>query len=118
MVRSAEKLFYKIGEISRICEIEPHVLRYWESEFNLLSPVKNRAGQRVYRDRDLQIIQAIKHLLYEKGYTIAGAKQKLREDGTANLPLFGGGALKTDQKKELAAIKLELQKILKILQAD
>ncbi len=59
MKRAAKKLFFKIGEVCRVCELQPHVLRYWESEFPILSPAKNRAGQRIYRDRDLELIQLI-----------------------------------------------------------
>src|SRR5713226_5626598 len=71
------KLYYKIGEVCDLCEIEPHVLRYWETEFSQLSPSKNNSGQRVYRYRDVQVVQRIKQLLYQEGYTIAGANKKL-----------------------------------------
>lgn len=114
MARIGKKLFYKIGEICRICGIQAHVLRYWETEFTLLSPAKNRAGQRIYREKDLRLIQTIQHLLYEQGYTIAGANQKLLKDGRAELPLFKK-ALKLDQREALSEIKRELQEILKIL---
>ncbi len=70
------KLFYKIGEISGIAEIEPHVLRYWESEFTFLKPRKNKTGQRVYTAKDLDIVLQIKGLLYKEKYTIAGVKKK------------------------------------------
>lgn len=73
----AKKLYYKIGEVCDLCEIEPHVLRYWETEFSQLSPSKNSSGQRLYRYRDLQLVSRIKQLLYEEGYTIAGAGRKL-----------------------------------------
>jgi len=76
-----KKLFYKIGEVCDICEIQPHVLRYWETEFSQLSPSKNSSGQRVYRYRDLQLVQRIKQLLYQEGYTIAGANRKLSGEG-------------------------------------
>ncbi|MDA2927420.1 MerR family transcriptional regulator [Acidobacteria bacterium AH-259-G07] len=114
MARIGKKLFYKIGEICRICGIQPHVLRYWETEFTLLSPAKNRAGQRIYREKDLRLIQTIQQLLYEQGYTIAGANQKLLEDGHAELPLFKK-ALKVGQREALNEIERELQEILKIL---
>ena len=73
---SLDKLFYKIGEISDIAEIEPHVLRYWESEFSFLKPRKNKTGQRVYTRKDLDIVLQIKDLLYKEKYTIAGVKKK------------------------------------------
>ena len=73
---SLDKLFYKIGEISDVAEIEPHVLRYWESEFSFLKPRKNKTGQRVYTRKDLDIVLQIKGLLYKEKYTIAGVKKK------------------------------------------
>ena len=84
MVRSAvaipEKLFFKIGEVCELAGVQAHVLRYWESEFPMLAPQKNRAGQRVYRKRDVEIALRIKELLYEDQYTIAGAKKRLAND--------------------------------------
>ena len=73
----AKKLFYKIGEACKLVDIQPYVLRYWETEFPFLQPEKSKSGQRVYSDRELDIIRRIKALLYEEGYTIAGAKKKL-----------------------------------------
>ncbi len=75
-----EKLFFKIGEVCDITGIQAHVLRYWESEFPMLAPQKNRAGQRTYRKRDVEMVLRIKELLYEDQYTIAGAKKKLSSD--------------------------------------
>ena len=72
-----EKIFFKIGEVCDLVGVQPHVLRYWETEFPMLSPQKNRAGQRTYRRRDVEIALRIKELLYEDLYTIAGAKKKL-----------------------------------------
>jgi DNA-binding transcriptional MerR regulator len=76
-VHIPEKLFFKIGEVCDITEVQAHVLRYWESEFPMLAPQKNRAGQRTYRKRDVEMVLRIKELLYEDQYTIAGAKKKL-----------------------------------------
>lgn len=75
-----EKLFFKIGEVCDITGVQAHVLRYWESEFPMLAPQKNRAGQRTYRKRDVEMVLRIKELLYEDQYTIAGAKKKLQSD--------------------------------------
>ena len=83
-----EKLFFKIGEVCDLAGVQAHVLRYWESEFPMLAPQKNRAGQRVYRRRDVEMALRIKELLYEDQYTIAGAKKRLTSD------LRGGGKLK------------------------
>jgi DNA-binding transcriptional MerR regulator len=76
-VRIASKEYYSIGEVCEITDLKPHVLRYWESQFRLLNPSKNRAGNRAYRRKDIQLIQLVKHLLYTEKFTIEGAKQKL-----------------------------------------
>src|SRR3954464_7678944 len=86
-----EKLFFKIGEVCELSGVQAHVLRYWETEFPMLAPQKNRAGQRTYRRKDVEMALRIKELLYDEQYTIAGAKKKLaielrapaRENGLA-----------------------------------
>ena len=75
----AKKEYYSIGEVCEITGLKPHVLRYWETQFKTLMPVKNRAGNRAYRKRDIEMIQLVKTLLYERKYTIEGARQKLAE---------------------------------------
>ena len=75
-----EKIFFKIGEVCDIVDVQAHVLRYWETEFPMLSPQKNRSGQRSYRRRDVEIALRIKELLYDDLYTIAGAKKKLQSE--------------------------------------
>ncbi len=70
-----QKLYYAIGEVSDLLDLEPHVLRYWESEFDVLHPRKNRAGRRVYTEDDIAVVRRIQHLLKEEKYTIAGAQQ-------------------------------------------
>lgn len=79
-----KKLFYKIGEACKVLDIQPYVLRYWETEFPILSPGKSKSGQRVYSEKDLAITRRIKTLLYEEGYTIAGAKKRLESELEAN----------------------------------
>ncbi len=79
----AKKLYYKIGEACKALDIQPYVLRYWETEFPFLSPSKSKSGQRVYSEKELEVIRRIKELLYEEGYTIAGAKKKLEAELTA-----------------------------------
>jgi DNA-binding transcriptional MerR regulator len=73
-----DKLFFKIGEVAEIAEVEPHVLRYWESEFGLLKPEKSKTGQRVYRKKDVETVLEIKRLLYEERFSIEGAKKRLQ----------------------------------------
>jgi len=76
---SLERLYYRIGEVSRITGIKPHVLRYWESEFKIIRPHKGGSLQRLYRRKDLDLILKIKKLLYEEGFTISGAKKRIRD---------------------------------------
>lgn len=81
-----EKLYYRIGEVADIVGVEPHVLRYWESEFKSIRPQKSSKGQRVYTRRDVERLQQVKELLYAHRFTIAGAKRKLREGGVEPAP--------------------------------
>ena len=98
-----DKLFYRIGEVSRITGLEPYVLRYWETEFPRIKPAKSNAGQRLYQKKDLDAILLIKQLLYTEGYTIAGAKKRLNS---------GGGGESMDV---MELVKKELRDILEIL---
>jgi len=75
------KLYYRIGEVSQIVGVEPHVLRYWESEFRSIRPQKSRKGQRIYSRRDVDRLLKVRELLYTQGFTIAGARKRLREGG-------------------------------------
>ncbi len=73
------KLYYTIGEVTKLTGVEPHVLRYWETLFPELSPVKNRAGKRVYKDNDIQVVLTLRELIQQKKYSTAGARKVLRE---------------------------------------
>lgn len=101
-----EKLFYKIGEVSDIAEVEPYVLRYWESEFAFLNPRKNKSGQRVYSRKNLETVLQIKRLLYQDKYTIAGVKKKLSGNSSKNDSV----SMETIKK-----VRKRLKEILKIL---
>jgi DNA-binding transcriptional MerR regulator len=83
-LETAEKLYYRIGEVEQIAGVPAYVLRYWESEFKLLHPRKNPAGQRLYRPRDLELVQRIKTLLYEERLTLEGAKKRLIAESRKN----------------------------------
>lgn len=120
----SKKLFYKIGEVCRLAEVEPHVLRYWEREFPSLAPAKNRAGQRVYRQRDIEVVLTIKRLLYQEGYTIAGARKKLLEElrraaqgAAAGADGAGAGRVRlgAESAELLLAIRGELERLLALL---
>jgi DNA-binding transcriptional MerR regulator len=80
------KLYYRIGEVSEIVGVEPHVLRYWETEFRSIRPQKSRKGQRIYSRRDVDRLLKVKDLLYSHGFTIAGARKRLREGGAEPTP--------------------------------
>lgn len=108
-----DKLYFRIGEVARLCAVEPYVLRFWESEFTQLHPNKSGTGQRLYRKRDVEMALRIKRLLYDEGYTIAGAKQvilaEIRSDRAAQseLPL--------EQRKSLERTAAQLHKVRKEL---
>jgi DNA-binding transcriptional MerR regulator len=106
---STDRLFYKIGEISTIAEIESHVLRYWESEFPFLKPRKNKTGQRIYTRKDLELVLQIKNLLYKEKYTIAGVRRK-----------FSSNTLKKNSVsiKTIQGVKKRLKEILDTLNRD
>ena len=100
--RVQKRLYYKIGEACKALDIQPYVLRYWETEFPAISPSKSRSGQRVYSEKELDIIRRIKQLLYDEGYTIAGAKKKL-ESELANGTLLRADEAADPQAAEAAA---------------
>ncbi len=94
-----DKLFFKIGEVANLADVEQHVLRYWEDEIDALKPSKNKSGQRLYQKRDVELVFKIKQLLYEEKFTIAGAQNKLKK-------------INLEWKKE---VKNDLESILKSL---
>ena len=103
--------FYSIGEVCSLTDLKPHVLRYWESQFKLLNPAKNRSGNRVYARREVELILLVKHLLYAEKYTIDGARQKLDEHRK-------GGSLRSAARVALEAQTIEsLEQDLVALQA-
>jgi len=107
------KLYRSISEVSEMLGVKPHVLRYWETQFGMLRPKKNRAGNRMYRPEELRTLQRIKELLYERRFTIAGARRTLLEDrrepGNAQAEL---GFTEADRKAALTEIRAELKSIL------
>ncbi len=106
-----EKLYFKIGEVAALLELKTHVLRYWETEFSVLQPVKSRSNQRLYRRKDVETALLIKDLLYRQGFTIAGARQKLqREKHLSSPPDTIASA-----DKILLELKTDLMRIRKIL---
>ena len=114
-----QKLYYRIGEVADLVGVKPHVLRYWESEFGLLSPDKSDGNQRSYTQRDLQKIQMIKRLLHEEGFTIAGARRRLREEWKSiqQKPVPSSAAASEDTRSQLLSrVRSELMELLELLQ--
>lgn len=107
------KRYFTIGEVSELCGVKPHVLRYWEQEFTQLKPVKRRGNRRYYQHHEVLLIRRIRELLYEQGFTISGARNKLDSRTSDNLsssrPIVIG--------QDLSTIRLELQNILSLLSA-
>lgn len=109
----AKKAYYAIGEVCDLTGLKDHVLRYWETQFDVLNPTKNRAGNRVYRPKEVELILLVKHLLYEEKYTIEGARKKLQE-------MRRSGELAEERQEVLepelvAGMKQELRALLDIL---
>ena len=108
-----EGRLYKIGEVCKIADVQPYVLRYWETEFPALAPNKSGGGQRLYTRREIDIILRIKQLLYSEGFTIAGAKKKLEAESDAPAPVT---AAPKDVSRALLEVKKELRGILEMLE--
>ncbi len=109
----AKKAYYSIGEVCDLTGLKDHVLRYWETQFDVLNPTKNRAGNRVYRPKEIELVLLVKHLLYEEKYTIEGARKKLQE-------MRKSGELAEERQEILepevvAGIKAELRELLDVL---
>ncbi len=121
MASDAEKL-YKIGEVCKLADLQPYVLRYWETEFPQLSPNKSGGGQRLYTRTEVDIILRIKELLYRDGFTIAGAKKKLETDLAEPAPVVAAPfepaapPPRADVTRALAKVQRELREILTMLE--
>ncbi|MEN9456208.1 MAG: MerR family transcriptional regulator [Neisseriaceae bacterium] len=84
------KRYFTIGEVSELCGVKPHVLRYWEQEFTQLKPVKRRGNRRYYQHHEVLLVRRIRSLLYEEGFTISGARHRLESDDVPSQPVFAG----------------------------
>jgi len=109
-----DKLYFRIGEVATLCQLPAYVLRFWESEFPQLKPVKSGTGQRMYRRRDVENVLRIKELLYQKGFTIAGARQQLRAE-TKSDKTQAAIPFPSQPKPELQTIRQGLREILNLL---
>src|SRR5258706_14880923 len=117
----AEKEFYRIGDVSKIAALKPFVLRYWETEFPMLQPIKSPSGHRLYRQEDVGMVLKIKRLLYDEGFTIAGARRHLRDGGGADHEVAaiipqGDGATQLLNRKILLDLRDSLRAFLTLLE--
>src|SRR4051794_29228883 len=113
------KRYFTIGEVSELCGVKPHVLRYWEQEFTQLKPLKRRGNRRYYQHHEVLLIRRIRELLYEHGFTINGARNRLEEPMPSRLEAGGHGGTKTmtvPQPISPGNIRKELKSILKMLE--
>jgi DNA-binding transcriptional MerR regulator len=110
-----DKLYFRIGEVAKLCKLPAYVLRFWESEFPQLKPMKSSTGQRMYRQRDVESVLRIKKLLYEEGFTIAGARQHLKAESRPTAAQSGLPFPKAGRGNELKKVRQGLQEILGIL---
>jgi len=108
------KIYYSITEVAEMADVKPHVLRYWETEFPLLRPRKNRAGNRTYREKDVQLVLMIRKLLYEDGFTIKGARRKVQEK-KGDLEQIELPFTRSEQTSSITALRKELEGILSFL---
>ncbi len=113
-VEIPDKRYFRIGEVSELAETKPYVLRYWETEFPLLKPTKSPTGHRLYRREDVEMVLAIKRLLYEQGFTIEGARKRLAEEVNGGRTMAPPAAAKLETSP-LRAIQRELEAILTLL---
>ena len=90
------KRYFTIGEVGDLCDVKPHVLRYWEQEFNQLKPQKRRGNRRYYQHHEVVLIRRISELLYEEGFTISGARIRLEEQGGATVDVSDAGSIRAD----------------------
>jgi len=110
-----DKLYFRISEVGKLTGLEPYVLRYWESEFKLIKPIRTKSRHRLYRRKDLEILFEIKKLLYEEQYTIAGAKKRLEEIAREEKKDLEVNSDENDYKKILHATLKELKALRKLL---
>lgn len=104
-----EKAYFRIGEVSKIINVEPYVIRYWETEFKTVKPMRTKTAQRLYRKKDVEELLAIRNLLYQQRFTISGAKKQLLKRRDMKKPDY------SDYEQKLILIKNELQQIRKII---
>lgn len=113
MAAIPDKLYFRIGEVSELTGLEAYVLRFWEKEFPMLRPVKSSSGHRMYRRKDLELLLEIKRLLYQEGFTIEGARKKLRTETRQQKLAFPGS-----QRQKLIEVRRELSELVDLLKRN
>jgi DNA-binding transcriptional MerR regulator len=113
-----DKLYFKIGEVAEIVGVRPHVLRYWESEFSRFRPAKSSKNQRLYRRQDIELVLKVKDLLYNQGFTIAGAKRKLREESGVKEAEAPGCPTSPQDRELLLELRDDLRKLRALLRDE
>lgn len=120
------KRYFAIGEVSELCQVKPHVLRYWEQEFPQLKPVKRRGNRRYYQQDDVLMVRRIRSLLYDQGFTIGGARQRLKDQPRSSASLVAGAEIVSGQRganevpskgrtREIREVRDELESLLRLL---
>jgi len=116
------KRYFTIGEVSELCGVKPHVLRYWEQEFTQLKPVKRRGNRRYYQHHEVLLIRKIRELLYEQGFTISGARNRLDGQDVAEAPVTTQSIVETIKEKvgteiDLLALRMQLNQVIQLLRS-
>lgn len=104
-----DKMYFKISEVSKLTGLEPYILRYWETEFKMIKPMRTKTNQRLYRKKDVELIFKIKRMLYEDGFTIAGTRKKLEEESSKDTPQLFSNMDENKYLNLLITIKKELK---------
>ena len=111
------KRYFTIGEVSELCGVKPHVLRYWEQEFTQLKPVKRRGNRRYYQHHEVLLVRRMRDLLYEQGFTISGARHRLEEAGERVAPAVVAGIMPdAGNAMDMALLRREIKSVLELLQ--
>jgi DNA-binding transcriptional MerR regulator len=109
------KRYFTIGEVSELCGVKPHVLRYWEQEFTQLKPVKRRGNRRYYQHHEVLLVRRIRELLYEQGFTIHGARSRLNQRMMESVPPAAASMIPQSKKIDLAILRREIENVISLL---
>ncbi|HEX8873953.1 MAG TPA: MerR family transcriptional regulator [Nitrosospira sp.] len=111
------KRYFTIGEVSELCGVKPHVLRYWEQEFTQLKPIKRRGNRRYYQHHEVLLVRRIRELLYEQGFTIHGARSRLNHGAVETMPSAAASATPLPQAVDLTLLRGEIENVVSLLRS-